>query len=48
MELVTYFTDNPIILAIVIGFLVLMGAMAWGQFQTWRVDNETDSDKRLF
>lgn len=38
MEFLTYLIDNPVIAACLVGFLVLMAAIAWGQIQTGRAD----------
>lgn len=40
MEFFSYLMENPIITAILGGFLILMAAIGWGQIQTGRVDRE--------
>lgn len=37
MTFVLYLYENPIILVTTLGFLALMAALAWGDFQTSRL-----------
>ncbi|WP_156458193.1 hypothetical protein [Devosia epidermidihirudinis] len=43
MAFISYFIENPVMLGVVACFVALMAGLGWGQFQTWRFDNDIEA-----